>query len=57
MDMWGICRSLAPSVGSRNKALYSALPEPGVIRLVKIFPGNWDDINVNFRHYPILHLL
>jgi hypothetical protein len=43
MYTWGIGRSLVQSVGCRNEALYSALPESGVIRLVKVLSEGWDE--------------
>jgi hypothetical protein len=43
MDTWGIGRSLVQSGGCRNGALYSTLPESGVIRLLKILSGDWDE--------------
>ena len=43
MDTWGFGRSLVQSVGYRNEALYSALPESGMIRLVNILSGGWDE--------------
>jgi hypothetical protein len=43
MNTWDIDRSLVQSVGCRNEALYSTLPESGVIRLVKILSGDWDE--------------
>lgn len=43
MDTCGIGRSLVQSVGCRNATLYSTLPGLGVIRLAKIFSGDWDE--------------
>lgn len=43
MDTSRIGRSLVQSVGCRNETLYSALPESGVIRLVNIRAGDWDE--------------
>lgn len=43
MNTWGFGRSLVQSVGYRNEALYSALPESGMIRLVNILSGGWDE--------------
>jgi hypothetical protein len=43
MDTCNIGRSLVLSVGCRNETLYSTLPESGVIRLVKILSGDWDE--------------
>lgn len=43
MDTRGIGRSLVQSVGCRNEPLYSALPESGFIRLVRILAGDWDE--------------
>jgi hypothetical protein len=40
---WGFGRSLVQSVDCRNELLYSALPESGVIRLIKILSGDWDE--------------
>jgi hypothetical protein len=43
MDTCDIGRSLVESVGRRNETLYSTLLESGVIRLVKILSGDWDE--------------
>jgi hypothetical protein len=43
METGGIGQSLREIVGCSNKALYSALPGSGIIRLVKILPGDWDE--------------
>jgi hypothetical protein len=43
METWNNGRSQEHIMGYRIKALYSALPGSGVIRLVKILPGDWDE--------------